>query len=127
MKALTILQPFATLITRGEKRVENRTWETRYRGKLLIHAGKSREMLQRGADPSLHIFGSVLAVARVVDCLPFDQIERGVHDRKYPWLRTHDHTFGPWCWILADVKPLTKPLPYTGRQGLFNIPWEEEA
>ncbi len=46
MKALTICQPYAELIMRGVKRVENRTWATRYKGALLIHAGKSREWYQ---------------------------------------------------------------------------------
>ncbi len=39
MKALTLQQPWATLIAEGHKRVENRTWQTAYRGPLAIHAG----------------------------------------------------------------------------------------
>jgi hypothetical protein len=38
MKTLSIKQPHATLICAGVKRVENRTWTTDYRGRLLIHA-----------------------------------------------------------------------------------------
>ena len=38
MKTLSIRQPFASLICRGIKTIENRTWNTAYRGKLLIHA-----------------------------------------------------------------------------------------
>ncbi|GHT65427.1 hypothetical protein FACS1894110_07270 [Spirochaetia bacterium] len=38
MKTLSIRQPYATLVCRGIKTVENRTWDTKYRGKLLIHA-----------------------------------------------------------------------------------------
>ena len=38
MKTLSIKQPYATLICAGVKRVENRTWTTDYRGRLLIHA-----------------------------------------------------------------------------------------
>lgn len=42
MKTLSIRQPFASLICRGIKTIENRSWKTAYRGKLLIHAsGKS--------------------------------------------------------------------------------------
>ena len=40
MKALTIKQPWATLIMQGDKRFEFRSWQTKYRGELLIHAGK---------------------------------------------------------------------------------------
>lgn len=38
MKTLSVKQPNATLICAGVKRVENRTWSTDYRGRLLIHA-----------------------------------------------------------------------------------------
>jgi hypothetical protein len=38
MKTLSVKQPHATLICAGVKRVENRTWTTDYRGRLLIHA-----------------------------------------------------------------------------------------
>jgi hypothetical protein len=40
MKALTIQQPWASLIIIGVKRFEYRSWKTSYRGPLLIHAGK---------------------------------------------------------------------------------------
>lgn len=41
MKALTITQPWATLIAQGHKRIETRGWSTDYRGLLGIHSGKS--------------------------------------------------------------------------------------
>jgi len=40
MKALTLYQPWATLIAIGAKKVETRWWSTKYRGPLAIHAGK---------------------------------------------------------------------------------------
>ena len=46
MKALTIHQPYAELIRRGEKVIENRTWPTSYRGPLAIHAGGSVKFLE---------------------------------------------------------------------------------
>lgn len=41
MKAITIKQLFASLIVAGLKEYEFRAWKTRYRGEILIHAGKS--------------------------------------------------------------------------------------
>ena len=38
MKAISIKQPWASLIAHGIKDIENRTWATKYRGKVLIHA-----------------------------------------------------------------------------------------
>lgn len=40
MKIITIKQPFASLIAAGLKEYEFRTWKTKYRGEILIHAGK---------------------------------------------------------------------------------------
>lgn len=123
MKALTICQPYAHLIAIGAKRVENRTWPTRYRGPLLIHAGKSREWLG-GAESTGMAFGAVIATATLVDCLHIDAVERGEHTRIYPWLRDHEHTVGPWCWVLADVAAIPEPVPARGAQGLWNMRWK---
>lgn len=40
-KVITIKQPWATLIVEGNKNVENRTWQTKYRGELYIHSSKN--------------------------------------------------------------------------------------
>ena len=40
MKVITIKQPWATLIAKGHKEYEFRTWKTKYRGEILLHAGK---------------------------------------------------------------------------------------
>ena len=45
MKAISILQPWASLVALGHKKIETRSWNTKYRGELLIHAsmGKKKE------------------------------------------------------------------------------------
>ncbi len=40
MQALSVRQPWAWLIVAGYKDVENRGWATKYRGRILIHAGR---------------------------------------------------------------------------------------
>lgn len=128
MKALTICQPYAELIARGDKRVENRTWPTSYRGLMYIHAGKSREWLadeaeQSDDDPQANYgipiadmaFGQVIAVAHLIDCVP---IETGA--KKYPWMDNHVHAEGPWCWILENPKRV-EPFAWRGQLGLFDI------
>lgn len=131
MKVITIMQPYAHLIATGAKRVENRTWPTSYRGPLLIHAGKSRQWLddRNGIDDRYGIpisdmeFGAVVAVADLVQCASYGRIEMKDFDREYPWLREHEHTEGPWCWVLANVKRLANPIPARGAQGLFDFPY----
>jgi activating signal cointegrator 1 len=135
MKAITICQPYAHLIVSGAKRVENRTWPTSYRGLIYIHAGKSRLWLDLDdteslIDSSYNIpiadmaFGAVVAVAKLVDCVKFVDIEVGNYNKKYPWLYDHQHASGPWCWILDSVSPVG-PWPYRGAQGLFEIKDDE--
>ena len=40
MKALTLMQPWASLVAIGAKGIETRSWSTKYRGPLAIHASK---------------------------------------------------------------------------------------
>ncbi len=125
MKALTICQPYAHLIVRGEKRVENREWYMRHRGLLLIHAGKSRAWLddhdipafQAAGDPMA--FGAIVGIANVIDCIHIDDVERADIMREYPWLPDHEHTNGTWCIVLHNVRRFNVPIPCKGAQGLW--------
>lgn len=129
MKAVTICQPYPRLIVTGQKHVENRTWPTRHRGPLVIHAGKSRQWLD-GEDEDAAAagepleFGAIVATCTLADCVPLSDIERGLLDARFPQLRNRAHCFGPWCWVLTDVQRLAKPIPWRGAQGLFDIPEE---
>lgn len=124
MKALTICQPYAHLIRIGEKRVENRTWDTRYRGPLAIHAGKSRAWLRPHDNPDDYVYGAVIAVAQLFDCIDYalecDYTARNGTGHYYGWVPDHPHATGPYCLMLRDVRPLPEPIPATGRQGLWN-------
>ncbi|HEX2406122.1 MAG TPA: ASCH domain-containing protein [Nitrososphaeraceae archaeon] len=41
MKCLSLKQPFADLLALGEKTIELRKWNTKFRGKFLVHASKN--------------------------------------------------------------------------------------
>lgn len=43
MKTISIKQPWASLIVEGVKDIENRTWRTKFRGRVLVHAGAKPE------------------------------------------------------------------------------------
>jgi activating signal cointegrator 1 len=135
MKCLTICQPYAELILRGEKRVENRRWPTAHRGPLLIHAGKSREYLELDwyglQDETYDIplaemdFGAIVGVCQVLGCVqvtPGLDAETRAALETWPWLATHEHTEGPWCWVLERAYRFSRPIPYRGQQGLFEVP-----
>lgn len=70
MKVLTIKQPWATLIMQKDKRFEFRSWRTKYRGDLLIHAGKGidKEAMKRFIPKDMPI-GKILGKVKLVDCI----------------------------------------------------------
>ncbi len=116
MKALTICQPYAELIARGEKLIENRTWATSYRGPLAIHAGKSRAWMDLEDTikyPGM-AFGAIVALARLRGCCRIEDLPLD--------LRGSEHANGPWCWILIDVRRIA-PIPCKGAQGLWD--WQQ--
>lgn len=130
MKALTICQPYATLIILGRKLVENRTWPTNYRGPLLIHAGKSKKYLDySGADLTIAEyysvpFGVILGVADLVACIRPADVHANSPLPCVKKLIGHIHVEGPNCFVLENVRQFEKPIPYIGAQGLFDVPDE---
>ena len=75
MKVITIKQPWATLIAKGYKEYEFRTWKTKYRGDILIHAGKGtdKEAMTRFEDLKLEYpEGCIIAKAKITDCIYVD-------------------------------------------------------
>lgn len=75
MKAITIKQPWATLIAKGYKEYEFRTWKTKYRGEILIHSGKviDKKAMARFEDLNLEYpIGCIIAKANLTDCIPVD-------------------------------------------------------
>jgi hypothetical protein len=149
VKALTILRPFADLIClpesdRRHKRVENRGWPCPpwlIGQDLAIHAGAGRRYSGYPVDEWCRIwgvslsslpFGAVVAVANVVADVYVDRGLIQTSDRQplppeLLWLKHHQHCHGPHGWVLANVRPLPRPLPWKGAQGLWNIPDEAIA
>jgi hypothetical protein len=109
MKALTIRQPWASLIVAGIKDVENRSWRTNYRGRLGIHAGSRVD--QDAFDAHRHLLdgdlprGALIGSVTVVDCIATSRSK---------WALP-----GHWHWVLADAKKLARPRPMPGKLGLW--------
>lgn len=121
MKAITVCEPYASAIIFGPKRVENRGSRWHFRGRLLIHAGKSRKYMGTlnameldawpEYDESKLVFGAILGSVEVYDCVV---LRRQMSDD--PW------AFGPWCLLLRAPIAFPKPIPYRGALGLFDVP-----
>lgn len=133
---LSVQQPYAHLLMRTDaerKPVENRSWKTRWRGTLWIHASQSRARVEECAadpvEPGKRVepgtgatfaardlaYGKVLGCVDLVDILrPEELVE------KYPALRGNPHVEGPWCWVLSRPRVI-EPFALRGAQGLFGV------
>jgi len=136
MKALSIKQPWASLIVLGYKDIENRTWPlpSYMKGqRIYIHASSTpdrisnvdllrlreilsvetwvsvREMLydKRGRKRPWPL-GSIVGEVTIVDCITHSDNDR-------------DWFTGPYGFILADPESYEKPIPYRGRLGFFEV------
>lgn len=143
MKALTIIQPWATLIASGHKMNETRSWKTNYRGEVLIHAGKNPKDYTSGCyidDPDGRHFqeagitpnnfeelprGSIIGKATLVNCIHINKEFRDHLKRSNPAEYAFgDYRIGRYAWVFENPVLFEKPIPARGRQGLWN--WEAE-
>ena len=135
MLALSIRQPWASLILKAGKDIENRTWPTKVRGRILIHAAK-------GMTRDEHDHAIAFAVAAIETDprnagkpknttlgalgFAFDALPRGgiigsveivdcVSDSASPWF------MGRYGFVLRDPKPLSF-TPWRGKLSFFDVP-----
>jgi hypothetical protein len=147
VKALTLTQPWATLVAIGAKRIETRSWSTNHRGLIAIHAGKAMPRECRAfayADPAGQALndagillggdcaelprGAVVAIARLVAVVCTDNVidqpdeffgGRGLLPHE---LAFGDYSAGRYAWVLDRVVALSTPVPCKGALGLWTVP-----
>ena len=126
MKALSLTQPWASLVASGAKKVETRSWSTSYRGPLAIHAAKGFPRWARDFAEKIGLgrllaslpLGAIIAVVILVDVRRTEEIAPTLSALE---LLYGDYSAGRWAWMLHDVKALPQPIPYKGALGLFNV------
>ena len=123
MKCLSIQQPWADLIALGHKDVENRTWSSRYRGPVLLHAGKrfdrghglsdswavtaDRLLVVNRAETRL---GVIVGIAEMVGCGGWGQCNCS------PWF------VGPYGFVMRNPRWFKWPIPWRGQLYFFDVP-----
>ena len=126
MKAITIKQPWASLIVEEIKDVENRTWRTNFRGRILIHAAAKpasikieiegqatcKEItilstLNRAEEDNL--FGCIIGSVEIVDC---------VQNHPSIWAEK-----GVWNWLLQNPIKFDVPIKCKGKLSLWDYPY----
>lgn len=145
MKAITLIQPYATLIALGYKTNETRGWQTSLRGPLAIHAGLGTPTWARQVcetDPVIKAIlarhgltfdtlprGRVLAVANVKAMLRIVSVahansrhELAPSQLTPEELASGDYTPGRWAWQLADIRVLPESVACSGAQSIWEVP-----
>lgn len=142
MRALTVKQPWATLIMLGIKQLETRSWKTAYRGELAIHAAQDGSRLHTdqlmrlerrlGAMPTTlaekdYPLGALLGVVELVECLP-------ISPRLFAALTPIEQALGwyqggGYVWDLARAgrRQMKEPIACTGQHGLWQLSAELET
>lgn len=142
MKALTLTQPWATLVAIGAKRIETRSWSTGYEGSLAIHAAKGfpedarmdciggaiQDALDAaGFDEGNLPRGVIVATARLVRVLPiysFATIRTQVREYCGVHINSDEEAFGDYsprrfAWVFTDIVRIEPPIAAKGALGLW--------
>lgn len=130
MKALTVKQPWASLIVDGIKDIENRTWKTNYRGRIFIHAAATpvdgpacdalsaiqfsvvfdRNRLDALNGPNGVVIGSV----EVVDCVEY-------HPSIWAERKAFPTDKPIYNWVLANAVKFIRPIQAKGKLSLWDL------
>ncbi len=134
MQALTIREPWASLIVSTNKKFETRDWKRNYRGLLAIHSGKQ----------SVPVEDYPLGLEEILDDLEITQNDLNNNKQKIIAIATLKEIHlmtdkfineqselerltgfwepGLYAWELTDIKPITQPIPARGMPGLWTVP-----
>lgn len=129
MKAITLRQPWASLVARCAKTFETRSWQTSHRGLLAIHAGLSISFLplsydepfrsalwDNGLDTQLPL-GAVLCIVELIGCYQTTSLSPSPLERKFG-----DWSAGRYAWKLEVHRVFDNPPKVSGMLGLWNWP-----
>lgn len=141
MKALSLWQPWASLVALGEKRIETRDWATKYRGELAIHATAQLPAYWLGTSRNTEAFRNELAdvfnVRREYDVFATKKLPRGcvlcivrlveIQETRYvrEMLCERERIFGNYedgryAWSLELIERFNEPIPAKGNRMLWN-------
>ena len=123
MKVLTIKQPWATLIMQGDKKFEFRSWQTKYRGDLLIHAGKGidKEAVKRLSKylPKTLPSGKILGKVTLVDCIKMSPEFKEKLLKETKDIYTNKSFQENYSWQIETVEVFDKQIDAKGHLSLW--------
>lgn len=132
MIAISLHQPWASLVAHGLKQYETRSWPIHYRGPLAIHATKRKPTLY--PDSQMHLiravidmgfrtlgalpYGCVVCTVEVTDCLITDHAIKQLSPQEISF---GNYAPGRFAWRLDNLQSIPN-VPAVGHQGLWH--WE---
>jgi hypothetical protein len=145
VKAITLWQPWASLVAIEAKKIETRSWHTNYRGWLAIHAALHPPYIATMVCPQAYDriwevlsgenrfqlpLGKVVAVASLSDCVRTDHLTGPFTNTQTVPAGSDEYLFGNYepgryGWVLDRIIRLPEPIPAKGAQGIWN--WEPPA
>jgi hypothetical protein len=133
LTAITLHQPWASLVAKGWKQYETRDWPTNHRGLIVIHAGRKPKGKQelREHDKVVASFkdllnedcpySAVVAIAELTDVILMT--EEFINQQCPTELRCGDWKIGRYAFKLENIRAIA-PIPATGKQGLWKFDQE---
>jgi activating signal cointegrator 1 len=133
MKVLSLLQPWATLVVMGVKKIETRSWSSSHRGDLLIHAslGKKAGLIVKDDPFKKYIpdfnelpFGAIIGKVIVEDIIPVDRLmlsDSMINKLSLEERAFGDYSKGRYAWILSEPEQFEKPISIKGSLGLWDF------
>lgn len=136
MKTLSLLQPWASLVVMGAKKIETRSWRTAHRGELLIHAslGKKGGAMATQLPFKKYIthftalpFGAIIGRVRVDDIIPVEALQ--LSDIRLNALTLEEKAFGDYgrgryAWMLSEPLMFNEPVFIRGSLQLWEYTGE---
>ena len=127
-RAISLIQPWATLIVAGVKRFETHAWGTSYRGPLLIHASKTIDNHYLGrpdvaalvlkAGISSFPTGAIVGQATLSGCVRTDEFADLVSDTE---LLVGDFETGRFAWAMREPRQWERPVACRGHLKIWTV------
>ena len=122
MKALSIREPYASLIMMNIKKIETRSFKTNYRGELYIHASLSKSYLYDELSSLVKpMYGKIICKCNLVDCVYMTNefIEKIKKENPMEY-KCGYYEVGRYAWILEDTLVI-EPIETKGKLGIWNF------
>ena len=125
MKCLSLKQPYADLLACGEKTIELRKWNTKFRGEFLIHASKNIDIQaceRLDIDIDKLTIGAIIGSAFLYDFKEYSNQEEFNKDKQKHFSIVTKYFDGyKYGFLIRNARLFKKSIPYPGKLRFFEV------